>query len=245
MITAGELAKRSGVSKRTIHYYDEIGILKPLKRDHQGVRWYGEEEVILLQKIMFLKCIGYSLDETKSLLSSDNVGFKDNLKNQMTIIDKQIMELEQLKAKTLATLRSIEIEGRVDWDILFELMKMMSMTDDENKKMLSYYFTEEEIDVIKQLPKLGDESSEAAEWAELIQAIKENKHNGAHSPLIQKLAREWQGKVNVMFNGDQELMSKVKKYMDAEENFPLDKELMSFVQEAIAFLHSQRDNRKS
>ncbi|MEA2488332.1 MAG: hypothetical protein QOH21_124, partial [Acidobacteriota bacterium] len=54
----GELAKRTGVSVRTLHHYDEIGLLTPSHRTESGHRLYGREEVIRLQQIVSLRQVG-------------------------------------------------------------------------------------------------------------------------------------------------------------------------------------------
>src|SRR5699024_3817205 len=56
--TVSELAKLSGVSGRTLRYYDEIGLLKPAQINDSGYRIYGEHEVDLLQQILFYRELG-------------------------------------------------------------------------------------------------------------------------------------------------------------------------------------------
>jgi DNA-binding transcriptional MerR regulator len=62
----GEFAKKTGQTIRTLHYYDEIGILKPSRISSSGRRFYSEDEMITLQKIVALKFLGFSLEEIKS-----------------------------------------------------------------------------------------------------------------------------------------------------------------------------------
>lgn len=63
-----KLAKISGVSSRTLRYYDEIGLLKPKRMTSSGYRIYGADEVDSLQKILFYKSFGIKLEEIKVLL---------------------------------------------------------------------------------------------------------------------------------------------------------------------------------
>ena len=65
-----EVAKLSGVSIRTLHYYDKINLLKPLNRTEAGYRYYGEQELLRLQQILFYKELDFDLsDFTLSLTS--------------------------------------------------------------------------------------------------------------------------------------------------------------------------------
>ena len=59
----GELAQRAGVSHRTIHYYERIGLLRPAEREGVGYRYYDEQAVQRLEKIAALKNLGLSLEE--------------------------------------------------------------------------------------------------------------------------------------------------------------------------------------
>lgn len=63
LLQIGELAQRAGVSHRTIHYYERIGLLRPAEREGVGYRYYDEQAVQRLEKIAALKSLGLSLDE--------------------------------------------------------------------------------------------------------------------------------------------------------------------------------------
>ena len=63
MYTVKQLSSLAGVSTRTLHYYDEIGLLKPTTIEENGYRRYGEQAVYLLQQILFYKEMGFSLEK--------------------------------------------------------------------------------------------------------------------------------------------------------------------------------------
>ena len=67
-IKIGELAEQAGVSHRTIHYYEKIGLMQPSKREGMGYRYYDEEALQRLWLIKRLKQLGLSLDEIKSVI---------------------------------------------------------------------------------------------------------------------------------------------------------------------------------
>ena len=62
-----ELSELAGVSARTLRYYDEIGLLKPLFVNEAGYRFYGEEEAELLQQILFYRERGFGLKQIEAL----------------------------------------------------------------------------------------------------------------------------------------------------------------------------------
>lgn len=65
-----KLSKMSGVSTRTLRYYDEIALLKPVRVASSGYRIYGKKEVDTLQQILFYKELGFSLDKIKKILTA-------------------------------------------------------------------------------------------------------------------------------------------------------------------------------
>jgi DNA-binding transcriptional MerR regulator len=67
--TVKELAQLSGVSTRTLHFYDQIGLLKPASIGENGYRYYGQEELLLLQQILFFRKLGLPLAEIQRAVS--------------------------------------------------------------------------------------------------------------------------------------------------------------------------------
>ena len=94
-----KLCQAAGVSVRTLHYYDEIGLLKPKYRTAKGHRLYSENEVLLLQQIVTLKFIGLSLDQIqKHLHFLRATGLKPFTSN---ISIKPAMSLRLIQIKSL------------------------------------------------------------------------------------------------------------------------------------------------
>ncbi|HBN07405.1 MAG TPA: MerR family DNA-binding transcriptional regulator [Cyanobacteria bacterium UBA8530] len=66
----GEIAKRTQLSVRTLHYYEEVGLLRPSARTEAGHRLYTEADVVRLQRILSLRQLGFSLDDIRNSLDS-------------------------------------------------------------------------------------------------------------------------------------------------------------------------------
>ena len=75
--TVKQLAALSGVSVRTLHHYDEIGLLKPERAGANGYRYYGRDQLLRLQQVLFHRELGLLLDEIARLL--DAPGFDRTL----------------------------------------------------------------------------------------------------------------------------------------------------------------------
>lgn len=94
--TVSELGKLSGVSSRTLRYYDEIGLLKPARINDSGYRIYGENEVDLLQQILFYRELGISLAEILNIINDPNFDHIQALKNHHMNLKKKRTQLDEL-----------------------------------------------------------------------------------------------------------------------------------------------------
>ena len=104
MYKIGEFSNMTGVSVKTLRYYDQINLLKPSKIDkYSNYRYYTDSEIFIFKKIEYLKKLGFSLEEIKNnidCLSSETIDLKINeLIIKRDYIDNQIIELDMLKKK--------------------------------------------------------------------------------------------------------------------------------------------------
>src|SRR6186997_1280435 len=68
-LKVGELARRTGLTIRTLHHYDEIGLLKPSLHTEAGHRLYTAEDVARLQQVLSLRQLGFTLEEVRDCLT--------------------------------------------------------------------------------------------------------------------------------------------------------------------------------
>lgn len=110
----GELAKRTGLSVRTLHYYDQIGLLVPSRNKGNGHRLYTETDIVRLQQIVALKHLGFSLDEIKEFLQSTDYApgkvidlhisqLRDYIKSQQILCHRLERIAENLQAQKEVT----------------------------------------------------------------------------------------------------------------------------------------------
>lgn len=92
-ITAGELAKLASTTKRTIHFYDEKGVLKPIRTNKSKYRLYQERQVLDYQMILLLSTLGVSLDEIKGYLRSKG-NLSDLFNDKKHLIKNEIERLQ-------------------------------------------------------------------------------------------------------------------------------------------------------
>lgn len=70
VFTVSEVARLSGVSVRALHHYDQIGLLKPAQVGENGYRYYGQDELLRLQQILFHRELGFPLEEIRQVLDA-------------------------------------------------------------------------------------------------------------------------------------------------------------------------------
>ena len=125
--TVKQLSRLAGVSVRTLHYYDEISILKPSEIGSNGYRIYHDEALINLQQILFYRELGLSLDEIRRIMENPEFDVRSAL----------ICHREALKD------RIVRIEGLIQTvdDTLLHLKGKKEMT---NKQLFSAFSEEEQ-----------------------------------------------------------------------------------------------------
>ena len=102
-----QVSEISGVSVRTLHHYDEIGLLSPKKHEN-GYRYYSEEELSLLQTILYYKYLGFSLKDIKNLMKQEEEDLLPHLKHQLILMQKEKERLLTLMDTLEKTIESKE-----------------------------------------------------------------------------------------------------------------------------------------
>ncbi len=96
MLTVKEVSKLAGISIRTLHWYDEIGLLKPTEVTEAGYRLYDEESLEKLQQILFYRELEFSLKDIREMLNSENFDRNKALERQIELLKMKKEHLENL-----------------------------------------------------------------------------------------------------------------------------------------------------
>ncbi|WMC92558.1 MerR family transcriptional regulator [Kineothrix sp. MB12-C1] len=108
--TINKLARLAGVSTRTLRYYDEFGLLSPVRMSSNGYRIYGKKEVDRLQQILFYRELGVSLEEIKRILSSKNFDGQKALESHLSALRIKQKQLNSLIANVEKTIKAAKGE---------------------------------------------------------------------------------------------------------------------------------------
>lgn len=150
--TVKELAQISGVSIRTLHWYDEVELLKPAYHGSNGYRYYEEEQLLILQQILFFKELGFELKQIRKILGRSDFDKMVALSSHRQVLKKSVEQTRKL-------IRTI--------DRTIEHLKGMKKM--EEKEMFSGFSKEQQAKYEKQIIERFGESGKAH--------IKESKEN--------------------------------------------------------------------
>ena len=239
MFTVKQLSTLAGVTPRTLHHYDQIGLLKPESVGENGYRYYGERSLLRLQQILFYRELGFSLESIREMLGRPGFQVIDALEEHRESLRERIRRLERLIQTVEDTIHYLQGE------------KMMSP-----KKLFAAFSEEEQEEYARQaeqlyVPETVRESNR--KWksysAEKKQAILDEGNKiyvdmiaampkGAGSPEVQAIVERWRKHMNYFWtpNLDQ-LLSLATMYgqsPDFKANFDqMHPELADFMRDAV------------
>ncbi len=119
--TVGAVAKLAHVSVRTLHHYDEVGLLEPSERSDAGYRLYSDEDLATLQQVLFYKELGFGLEEIRELMADPAFDRREALVAQRDQVARQMERLEALRGLIDKTLISMEGGIRMTKEDMFEV----------------------------------------------------------------------------------------------------------------------------
>jgi DNA-binding transcriptional MerR regulator len=114
-----QLARLSAVSTRTLHYYDEIGLLKPAEVGANGYRYYGRAELLRLQQILLHRELGMPLDSIAALLDTSDRQRIERLQEYRQLLLQRISRHHEIIATLDMTIASLKGENRMDESNLY------------------------------------------------------------------------------------------------------------------------------
>ncbi|MTH54269.1 MerR family transcriptional regulator [Bacillus mangrovi] len=240
--STGEAAKKLNISVRTLRYYDQIGLVRPAHKQESGKRYYSDEDLLQLEKIILLKEASLSLEDIKKVIQK--VTIQEVLSIHRMELKEAIIRMEHALQHTNTLLNVVKIEGTLRWEQLLLLIKNGSEAKERKKDLGEWFSTEEQALLMEKLPKLESESGITQKWINLLKriewCIEEGKSpNSKEGRLI---AEDIRILSEEMFDGNHSLMEKfweVRKSEDVSANlFPIDRRVISFIEEAMESMES-------
>ena len=210
-MTVGEVAKKMGVTVRTLQYYDKEGLLSPSAESEGGRRLYTDKDLITLHQIISLKSLGFSLDDIKERLISLETPADvanalteqaDDIRQKTEQLQASLSAIEQLKTEVLQ-MQTVNFKKYADIIVNLQMKNdsyylIKRFDDDTLDHIRSQFDKESGLDFMDRFNRLSDE---------IVQLQKENVP--PESEKCQQVVKEYWGLIMEFTNGDMSMLPKL------------------------------------
>ena len=228
-----EVAKLSGVTVRTLHYYDEIGLLKPSKTTEAGYRMYSIEDLEKLQQILFFRELDFPLNEIKEIMINPKYDKIEALNKH-----KELLIEKRKRIDGLVTLIDKTIKG--DNNMSFKEFDNSKIEENKRKYAEEVKNSWGNTDAYKEYEKKtssydGNSWNEINEgMVEILKEFADNREEDPNSDIIQSLVEKWQSYITsnfynctkeilsclgLMYIGDERFKENIDKYGEGTAEF--------------------------
>jgi DNA-binding transcriptional MerR regulator len=220
MYLAQEFAGRAGVTVRTLHHYDRLGLLKPSGYTGAGYRLYGEKDLARLQQIVTLKFIGFPLKQIRELLDLRELDLTATLRLQRNAIEEQRRHLETIIRAIERAERVMRLGELLDWEVFKKIIEVINMQN--NMDWMKKYYTEEQLEELAARGAGGVAERGQQEWAALIREVEEAVSAGEDpaSEKSQALAARWSKLIEAFTGGNPAIEESLKRLYADQSNWP-------------------------
>ncbi|HJV75024.1 MAG TPA: MerR family transcriptional regulator [Noviherbaspirillum sp.] len=202
LLKIGELAKRTGLTVRTLHHYDAIKLLCPSARSAAGYRQYNRQDIERLHRIQALRRLGLALDEIAELLAGGGPDLQTVLEQQIVSLDRQVARTIELRERLKTLLARVSANLEPDLPAWLTTLEMMAIYD--------RYFTSEELTVLRQQREQAKEDLDS-EATGMVAQIRSLMKQGIppQSSEAQQLSRQWMAWTQKTLGNDPRLILKL------------------------------------
>ena len=198
-VKVGELARRTGLSVRTLHHYDHVGLLCPSEHTPAGHRLYTAADAARLQQIVSLRGLGFGLEQIRECLESPEFSPERVMRLHAARLREQIEQLGQLRDRLDAVAERLASAETVSAEEFFQTIEATTMFE-------KYYTPEQLRQLDARRGEVGKERIREveAEWPRLMAEVQAEMDAGTDpaDPRVQQLAERWSALVREFTGGD-------------------------------------------
>lgn len=241
LLSVSQVARRTGVTVRTLHHYEACGLLPPAGRSGAGYRLYGELELRRLQHIVSLKALGFTLDAIRASLDADAPTLAEALLQQVARLRETIIRQHALLARLEQLEQRLAAGEVIDGNTLLSTI--------EASTIMENYLSDEQRETIRRHGEmLGAERIGEVEqaWPQVIAgmstAMQSNKDPA--SDEARALAQQWRSLLREFTGGDAGIQRSLNSMFKQEpasmqQHTGIDPALMAYASKAIAALPAE------
>ena len=239
MFTVKQLARLAGITSRTLHYYDEIGLLKPARVGENGYRYYGEESLYRLQQILLYRQLDMPLDSIKKIMGRRDFDVLEALESHKQELGKRISQMERLITTVDDTILHLKGEKEMSQKQLFEAFSEEQQAEYEKEAMRLYDPATVKASYKKwrsytaaDKQRIGDEGNA------VYQAFLAAMPTGPASPAAQAAVEAWRKHMDYFWTPKLEQLAGLADLYNNDPRFKanfdrVDPRLAAFVREAV------------
>jgi len=219
------VARRSGVSVRTLHYYEEIGLLKPSGRTPSGHRLYTQEDIQRLQQVRSLQQLGLSLSAVGDCLTEGHTDARKVVSDHLAKVVEQRRDLERLETQLRKLAGQLECGGPGDAQTTETLLNALELIT-----MYDKYFTAEQQERLNAHVSGGEEAV-----TPVVEQLEAARLRGVppSDEEAQRLWQRFQEAVESVSGGDEEMTAAIYKLLHdekkAREDHGISEELFAYL----------------
>lgn len=187
--TIKQLAKLAETSVRTLHHYDQIGLLTPSRRSSNKYRAYEEAELLKLQQIMFFRELEFPLSDIKTILDNPNFDMTAALRDQKKMLELKKKRLDVLVETINKTIKKITKQKNMKDGELYDGLSKEESESYAKEAKERWGNTEAYKQSQERYGKMSDADKAKVKKAgeDLTAEIAQNMNKGAKSPEVQAL----------------------------------------------------------
>jgi DNA-binding transcriptional MerR regulator len=210
MLKVGQLGRHAGLTVRTLHHYDSIGLLSPSARSDTGYRLYNRDDVARLHQIQALRSFGMPLADIGTLLAGSGISSLSLIDRQLAALDRQISEAARMRAQLQRMQKQLatgETPDLASW-----------LTTLEHMTMYEKYFTQDELANLA----LYRDDNVKAEWRALVDEVAALMAAGVppDNPEAKSAGLCWIEMLDRDTNGNPSVMARLNIMHDSEPALP-------------------------
>jgi DNA-binding transcriptional MerR regulator len=230
----GPLAAASGLTVRTLHHWDEIGLLVPSERTGAGHRRYTAADVRRLYRILALRRLGLPLADVAGALAGDGPDLRHAVEQHLRRVEGELEATTRLRDRLAGLLQALDAGGQPSGAELIQTIEVMTMHE-------QYYSAEQLQQLAERRDALGDEGMQRVqdEWAELIEDMRREHEAGTDpgDPRVRALGARWQALLEQFTGGDPGIQASLQRMYEeqgsqAASHGMVDPELMAYAARA-------------
>jgi MerR family transcriptional regulator, thiopeptide resistance regulator len=211
--TVGALAEASGLTVRTLHHWDEIGLLQPAERSAAGHRRYSPDDVRRLYRIVALRGLGLSLEQVGEALEREGPDLRAAVAAHLVRVEEELAHARDLRRRLRGILDAFDRMGEPSTDQIIDAIEVMTMSEQ--------YYTPEQLEQLDaRARELGEEGMAKAQqdWADLMAEMDAERRAGTDpaDPKVQALADRWQALIDAFTGGDPGIRASLQRMYDEE-----------------------------